>query len=134
MATRPIPRPKTAEGPRLRVVSGSAAGRRMSVGAVVLLVLTVFCVAAMQAYAAQEGFRVASLERQVRQQEEQTTLLQARQAQLATPERLSDAAQRLGLVADPSTTFLRAPAPVNNDQLKPQQLDALRKLLASGSP
>jgi cell division protein FtsL len=103
----------------------------MSVGAVVLLVLTVFCVAAMQAYAAQEGFRVASLERQVRQQEEQTTLLQARQAQLATPERLAEAAQRLGLVADSSTTFLHAPAPVHSD---PVQLDALRKLLASGPP
>src|SRR5207244_651699 len=84
MATRPLPKKSQPEPVRLRVVGGSAAGRRLSVGAVMLLVLTVFCVAALQAYAAQVGFRVASLERQVRVQEEQTTLLQARQAQLAT--------------------------------------------------
>lgn len=109
MATRPLPKSGLDPRPRLRVVGGSAAGRRLSVGAVILLVLTVFCVAALQAYAAQVGFRVASLERQVRQQEERTTLLQAREAQLANPGRLADEAKRLGLVVDPLPTFLRTP-------------------------
>ena len=109
MATRPLPKPDPA--PALRVVGGSAAGRRLSVGAVMLLVVTVFCVAALQAYAAQVGFRVASLERQVREAEEQHTLLQARQAQLASPERLADAAIRLGLISDPLPVFLRTPEP-----------------------
>lgn len=109
MATRPLPKPEPA--PALRVVGGSAAGRRLSVGAVMLLVVTVFCVAALQAYAAQVGFRVASLERQVRQAEEQNTLLEARQAQLTSPERLADTANRLGLVPDPRPEFLRLPTP-----------------------
>jgi cell division protein FtsL len=109
MATRPLPKPKTELGPRLRIVGGSAAGRRLSVGAVMLLVLTVFCVAALQAYAAQVGFRVASLERQVRQAEEQTTLLQAEEARLGSPARLANEARRQGLVADTLPTFLRAP-------------------------
>ena len=122
MATRPLPRPDPA--PRLRVIGGSAAGRRLSVGAVIVLVLTVFCVAALQAYAAQVGFRVASLERRVRQAEEQTTLLQAKEAQLANPQRLADEAIRQGLIADASPTFLRMPDPV----APPAGLDALPKL------
>jgi cell division protein FtsL len=102
----------------------------LSVGAVIMLVLTVFCVAALQAYAAQVGFRVASLERQVTQAEQQTTLLQAREAQLETPERLADAATGLGLVADPSPRFLRAPQPEQSDDAAPGELDAIHKLLA----
>ena len=129
MATRPLPKRQEPEPPRLRVVGGSAAGRRLSVGAVILLVLTVFCVAALQAYAAQVGFHVASLERQVRQAEEQTTLLQARQAQLGTPERLADEATRLGLVGDPAPRFLRAPDAVPGGDASPNALDAIHRLL-----
>ena len=129
MATRPLPKSRPPEPARLRVVPGSAAGRRLSVGAVILLVLTVFCVAALQAYAAQVGFHVASLERQVRQAEEQTTLLQAKEAQLATPSRIADEANHLGLVGDPNPTFLRAPAAVPSNDVQPSTLDAIHRLL-----
>jgi len=128
MATRPLSAPQQAP-PQLRVIGGSVAGRRLSVGAVLMLVLTVFCVAAMQAYAAQVGFRVASVERQVRQRQEETTLLQARDAQLSSPERLADTAAKFGLVTDPSPTFLRAPAQGSPDEI--QTLDALHKLLSA---
>ena len=130
MATRPLPKSRGAQPPPLRVVRGSAAGRRLSVGAVILLVLTVFCVAALQAYAAQVGFRVASLERQVRQAEERTTLLQAQEAQLANPARIADEATGLGLVGDPSPTFLRAPSAVDGGDVQPSTLDAIHRLLA----
>ena len=130
MATRPLPKSQQPARPPLRVVGGTTAGRRLSVGAVILLVLTVFCVAALQAYAAQVGFRVASLERQVRQAEEQTTLLQAQEAQLATPSRIADEANRLGLVGDPSPTFLRSPAAVPGGDVQPSTLDAIHRLLA----
>jgi cell division protein FtsL len=129
VATRPLPKSQKPEPPRLRVVGGTAAGRRLSVGAVILLVLTVFCVAALQAYAAQVGFHVASLERQVQQAEQQTTLLQAQKAQLANPSRIADEANRLGLVADPSPTFLRAPSAVPGGDVRPQTLDAIHRLL-----
>jgi hypothetical protein len=128
MAIRALPKPQPGRPP-LRVVGGSAAGRRLSVGAVILLVLTVFCVAALQAYAAQVGFRVASLERQVRQAEEQTTLLQAQEAQLANPARVADEANRLGLVNDPNPTFLRAPSAVEGGDVRPSTLDAIHRLL-----
>jgi len=129
VATRPLPKQRS-EPPRLRVIGGSAAGRRLSVGAVILLVLTVFCVAALQAYAAQVGFHVASLERQVRQAEEQTTLLQAQEAQLANPARIADEANRLGLVGDPSPTFLRAPGSgTAAGDVQPSTLDAIHRLL-----
>jgi Tfp pilus assembly protein PilX len=106
----------------------------LSVGAVVLLVLTVFVVASLQAYLAQEGLRVASLERSVRIAEEQTTLLQAREAQLATPSRIADEAAKLGLVGDASPTFLRAPDAPRGDTASPARLDALHKLLAPAHP
>jgi hypothetical protein len=106
----------------------------LSVGAVVLLVLTVFVVASLQAYLAQEGLRVASLERSVRITEEQTTLLQARQAQLAAPSRIADEAAKLGLVGDASPTFLRAPDGPGGDTATPARLDALHKLLAPDHP
>jgi hypothetical protein len=133
MATRPLPKTQRAR-PHLRVIGGSAARRRVSVGAVVLLVLTVFAVASLQAYLAQEGLRVASLEKTVRLQEEQTTLLQARQAQLANPGRIADEASKLGLVGDPQPTFLRAPDAPKDDTASPAHLDALHKLLAPSSP
>jgi hypothetical protein len=96
-----------------------------------LLVLTVFCVAALQAYSVQLGFRVATLERRVRQAEEQTALLQAREAQLGSPAHLADEARSLGLVADPSPTFLHAPAPVPSQDARPSTLDAIHRLLAA---
>jgi Tfp pilus assembly protein PilV len=128
VATRPLPKAQQRpQPPRLRVISGGARG--LSVGAVILLVLTVFCVAALQAYAAQQGFRVASLERQVQQAEQQTTLLQAREAQLANPSRLADEAAKLGLVGDPSPTFLKAPSSVDDGDVRPSTLDAIHRLL-----
>lgn len=113
MALRAVPvsRPRRASSPRLRVVRGAGVRQRTSLGVVLLLIVTVFCVAGVQAYVAQEGLRIAELERQVRKEEERLTLLRAKQAQLAAPSRIADEAAKLGMVTDENPTYLRGDAP-----------------------
>jgi hypothetical protein len=101
--------PRQAPRPRLRLIPGKAARQRSYVHIVFLVVLTVFGVAAIQAWVGQDGLHVASLEREVAHEQERLTLLRAQLAQLSTPERIRAEADRLGLVADPDPTYLRAP-------------------------
>jgi hypothetical protein len=128
MATRPLPRSRGSHAPRLRVVRGRPRARsrrtRASIPIVVLAALTVFAVTALQAWMGQEGLKAATLERDLQHQSEQVTLLRAKVAQLETPRRISEEAQRLGLIADPNPAFLHeagaetAPVPTNLDETK----------------
>lgn len=131
MAVRPLPRPRTRAP--LLVVRSPVARRRSSVRLVVLMVVTVFAVAALQAFVGQEGMRVSELERQVRRAEERLTLLRARQAQLTEPARLTDEAARLGMVTDAHPTFLRDPAPDPEPDPR-REAQASRRLLTPGRP
>lgn len=131
MAVRPLPRPRTRAP--LRVVRSPVARRRSSVRLVVLMVVTVFAVAALQAFVGQEGMRVSELERQVRRAEERLTLLRARQAQLTEPARLTDEAARLGMVTDAHPTFLRDRAPDPEPDPR-REAQASRRLLTPGRP
>ena len=112
MATRPARRSQTASRgssrPALRVVRGRA--RKWSpVPVVVCVVLTVFGVTALEAWMSQDGLRTAVVERQVTAETERLELLRARVAQLETPGRIADEADKAGLVADPSPGYLKVP-------------------------
>ncbi len=124
MATRAVRRaapaqPRTQRAP-LRVVQGRAdstkkkkKARRSPVPVVLLVVLTVFGVAALQAWVGQDGLNAATLEREVQQEQERLTLLRAQVAQLGSPQRLRDEARKLGLVPAPDPRFLRVPVPAD---------------------
>lgn len=112
MATRPQTRPRQAPGtqsrPALRVVKGSK--RKWSpVPIVVLVVLTVFGVAVMQASLGQNGLKAAKLERAVQEESERLTLLRAKTAQLSNAARVADEGDKLGLVGDPDPVHLTVP-------------------------
>lgn len=128
----PARRGAQARAPRLRVVEG-ARSRRLSVIGVFVLVLTVFAVAAVQAYVGQQGMRMSDLERKVAHAEEELTLLRARQAQLSAPSRLADEADELGLVADPKPTYLRVEAPKPSPD-PTTEIHAAKKLLTPHAP
>jgi cell division protein FtsL len=100
---------------------------------VCVLIITVFGVAGVQAYVAQEGLRVAELERQVHKEEERLTLLRAKQAQLAAPSRIADEAAKLGLVTDANPTYLRGHFPEPSSQTS-GDLRAARTLLKRSRP
>jgi hypothetical protein len=76
---------------------------------VILVILSVFGVAALQAWVGQDGLRAAALEREVQREQERLVLLRARVAQLASPQRLREEAQKLGMVAPTDPVFLKAP-------------------------
>jgi cell division protein FtsL len=116
MAVRALPREhatksRAASRPQLRVVRGSKAARRRPVLLVVLAVVTVFGVTGMHASIGQDGLRAATLERRVQKETERLSLLRAQVAQLSTPKRIADEANRLGLVADPDPSFVGGSAP-----------------------
>jgi cell division protein FtsL len=94
---------------------------------VVLVVLAVFGVAALQAWVGQDGLRAASLERQVQHEQERLTLLRAQVAQLSSPQRLREEADKLGLVAPSDPLFLKAPMKPAEEGTSP---DATKKLAA----
>lgn len=106
MAVRAVPRAAPARRPALRVVPESKAARRRPVLLVVLAVITVFGVTGMHASIGQDGLRVATLEREVQKETERLSLLRAQVAQLATPKRIAEEADKFGLVADPDPSFL----------------------------
>lgn len=122
MATRAVRRPAPTRPRRqrapLRVVQGKGdstqkkkAKRRSPVPVVLLVVLTVFGVAALQAWVGQDGLNAARLEREVQHEQERLTLLQAQVAQLGSPKRLRDEARELGLVPAPEPQFLEVRLP-----------------------
>lgn len=126
MATRavrkPTPsRPRTQRAP-LRVVKGEGEStpkrktKRLSpVPVVLLVVLTVFGVAALQAWVGQDGLNAARLEGEVQHEQERLTLLRAQVAQLGSPKRLRDEARKLGLVPAPEPHFLEVQVPASSD-------------------
>lgn len=131
MAVRALP--KQPAPPRLRVVRGVEARRRLSVRLVLALVAIVFAVTVLQAIVGQQGLRIAELEREVRRAEERMTLLRARQAQLTEPARVAEEAVRIGLVSDADPTFLRAPAPEPTPDPS-SEAQASRRLLHRKAP
>jgi cell division protein FtsL len=96
------------------------------VAVVLLVVLTVFGVAAIQAWVGQDGMRAAALERELREEQERMTLLSARVAQLSSPQRLREEAEKLGLVADPSPRYLNAP--IERRATRPTPGEATKRL------
>lgn len=133
MATRALRRssrdePSQPQRPELRVVEGTprkTAKRRSSpISVVVLVVLAVFGVSALQAWVGQDGLHAASLERDVQREQERLTLLRAQVAQLSSPRRLREEANKLGLVPAADPRFLKAsmgpadPGPLSNDATK----------------
>jgi cell division protein FtsL len=76
---------------------------------VVLVVLSVFGVAVLQAWVGQDGLKAASLERDVQHEQERLTLLRAQVAQFSSPRRLRDEANKLGLVTPTGPVYLKAP-------------------------
>lgn len=136
MATVPAHRSERAAArrPDLHVVAGAPAARptkkvkRWSpIPVVVLVVLAVFGVAALQAWVGQDGLRAASLEREVQHEQERLTLLRAQVAQLSSPQRLREEANKLGLVAPSEPLFLKAPMNPAPEETSP---DATKKLAA----
>ena len=127
MATRPVrkaaPNRQRRQRPPLRVVRGdgdstqkkTAKKRRSPVPVVLLVVLTVFGVAALQAWVGQDGLNAARLEREVQQEQERLTLLRAQVAQLGSPKRLREEARKLGLVPAPEPKFLQVQVPATSD-------------------
>ena len=122
MATRAVhraaparPRPQRA---RLRVIQGERkpprkgkTKSRSPIPVVLLVVITVFGVAAIQAWVSQDGLNAARLEREVQQEQERLTLLRAQVAQLGSPQRLREEARKLGLVPAPNMRYLRVEVP-----------------------
>jgi hypothetical protein len=86
--------------------------------AAVVLVVAIFAVAGLQAYLAQEGFRAARLERELRTQEERFALLRAEVAQLSSPGRLERAARERGLTEPANPVFLKAAVDVPEQDLE----------------
>ncbi len=76
-----------------------------------LVVLSVFGVAALQAWVGQDGLRAAELERDVQRDYERLTLLRAQVAQLSSPQRLREEAAKLGLIPAPDPTHLQVTVP-----------------------
>lgn len=97
---------------------------------VVSAVVTIFAFTALQAWMGQDGLKVAKLERQLIEQTEHMTLLRAKVAQLGNPRRVSDEADKLGLIADPDPKYLRVqqdePAPADEGPATP--LDRVKRL------
>ncbi len=135
MATAPARRPdRAARRPQLHVVHATSADRRTKkarrrspIPVVVLVVLAVFGVAALQAWVGQDGLRAATLEREVHHEQERLTLLRAQVAQLSSPQRLREEANKLGLVAPSDPLFLKAPMEPAEGDTPP---DATKKLAA----
>lgn len=122
MATRAVrsatPAPASPNKARLRVVQGERKGNRRSkskkrspLPLVVLVIITVFGVAAIQAWVSQDGLSAARLEREVQQEQERQTLLRAQVAQLGSPQRLRAEANKIGLVPASDTQYLRVEVP-----------------------
>ncbi len=115
MATRALRRESRSveREAHLRVVPDQQARKRKRraspLPVVLLVVLTVFGVAALQAWVGQDGLRAAELEREVQREQERSTLLRAQVAQLSSPHRLKEEATKLGLVPAPDPVFLKAP-------------------------
>lgn len=117
MATRAVGRPLRAapqpasRKPPLRVVQGVSKRKRSVsyVPVVVLVVLSVFGVAVLQAWVGQDGLKAATLERDVQREQERLTLLRAQVAQLSSARRLRDEANKLGLVPPSDPVYLKAP-------------------------
>ncbi|HYZ92644.1 MAG TPA: hypothetical protein VFA34_09665 [Actinomycetota bacterium] len=136
MATRPLRRTSRRRAveprPYLHVVHTTTETRRKTkrpspVPVVVLIVLAVFGVAALQAWVGQDGLHAAAVEREVQHEQERLTLLRAQVAQLSSPKRLREEANKLGLVAPSEPVFLKAPVDPVSVELTP---DATKKLAA----
>lgn len=124
MATRAVRKPSPARSSpgraQLRVVQGERkpprkgkTRSRSPLPVVVLVVITVFGVAAIQAWVSQDGLHAARLEREVQQEQERLTLLRAQVAQLGSPQRLREEARKLGLVPAPDMRYLRVEVPAD---------------------
>jgi cell division protein FtsL len=127
MATRAVRRqsraaPEVPRRPPLRVVPGTKRKKRgvSYVPVVVLVVLSVFGVAVLQAWVGQDGLKAASLERDVQREQERLTLLRAQVAQLSSPRRLRDEANKLGLVAPADPVYLKAPVGRQSTDVPPR--------------
>lgn len=112
MATRARAReaPRAAR-PGLRVIRGQGDARGSLVPLVLIIVLTLFAVAALQAYLGEQGFRIGRLERASKAADERHQLLRSEVAELSSPERLDAASEHLGLEPAERPIFLQAPRP-----------------------
>lgn len=94
-----VPGPRSARRrPKLQLVLGSKPTPIRPAAIVLFLgiVLTVLISATLVG----DGFKLSSLERQVKQAEEQNLMLRAQVAELGSPSRLDELAQTQGLVVD----------------------------------
>jgi hypothetical protein len=83
----------------------------------------------MHASIGQDGLRSATLERQVQIETERLSLLRAQVAQLSTPKRIADEANRLGLVADPDPSFVGGSSAGDSQAAGQTQQDQERQAL-----
>jgi cell division protein FtsL len=77
---------------------------------IAIAVATVFGVTAVRAAEGQDGIKAARLERAYSNEQESHSLLSAQVAELSSPGRIADEADKLGLVPAPDPVFLKLPA------------------------
>ena len=111
MATRAAPRPRSR--PELRVVRGGGKRRMSAVPIIAIAIATVFGVTGIRAAQGQDGLKAAALEQQYANEQENHILLRAQVAELSSPGRIADEANKLGLVPAVNPVFLRLPEPSN---------------------
>ncbi len=109
MASRPAPRARTR--PNLKVVPGGNRRRISVVPIIAIAIATVFGVTAVRAAQGQDGLKAASLEQQYANEQENHTLLSAQVAELSSPGRIADEADKLGLVPAANPVYLQLPEP-----------------------
>lgn len=79
---------------------------------IAIAIATVFGVTGIRAAQGQDGLKAASLETQYQREQENHTLLSAQVAELSSPGRIADEADKLGLVPAANPVFLRVSQPV----------------------
>ena len=103
------PAPRLRERPNLRVVRGEGRRRASAVPIIIVAILTVFGVTGIRAAIGQDGLKAAALERAYSHEQENHTLLRAQVAELSSPTRIAEEAQRIGMVEANDPVYLRLP-------------------------
>ena len=102
-------RPARPARPRLRVVDAPTARRRLGAIGILLvfgLFALLFGLVVFQTVLVQNQHRIDTLDSQVQDEQARFQQLRLEAAQLEAPARIVDAANRLGMVPPPGTTYL----------------------------
>jgi cell division protein FtsL len=91
------------------VVRGGNRRRVSVVPIIAIAIATVFGVTAIRAAQGQDGLKAAAIEQQYTNEQETHTLLSAQVAELSSPGRIADEADKLGLVPAANPVYLQLP-------------------------